>query len=106
MSWLVNSYLWILFVFTQYFIIAYLSIKGSTTQNNKFLYGVYFLGILPSWTLICKYSNDIVLMGYIYDFVLALSWTLGSIIFQDKQFGIYQYVGIALMFIGIMVFKK
>jgi len=91
-------------IFLLSFTIAFLSFKGST--NNNYLYGVYFLGILPTWTLICKYSNDLVLTGFIYDFILALSWSLNSILFQGKSFGINQYIGVGLMFMGIMVFKK
>ena len=64
------------------------------------------MGIAPTWTVICKYSKDIALAGFVYDFAIAIGWILGIIAFLGKSFGIHQYIGILLMASGILVFKK
>lgn len=104
MSNFINSYYWAVIVFAQYFTISYMSFKAS--KNNSLLIYVYLLGILPTWTIICKYAKDIALAGYVFDFVIAAGWTLGVILFNGKNFGLYQYLGIAMMVIGILIFKR
>lgn len=95
-----------LIVFIQYFFISYLSIRASNLKTTSALFLVWLTGTIPTWTIICKYTNNVALAGYIYDFTLAVGWSLGIIIFQGKSFTIYQYVGILLMIAGIMLFKK
>ena len=104
MSWLINSHAWSLFVFAQFFLISYLSFKAQKQELPLIV--VWLTGIFPTWTIICKYSNDLVTAGFIFDFMVVLGWTLGVIVFKGKEFGAYQYLGIILMSIGILVFKK
>jgi len=106
MDFFVNKYLWTPIVFLQYFFISYLSIKASETKSNHFLFAVWITGILPTWTIIASASKNIALHGYVFDFILAAGWSLGIIIFQGKSFGIFQYLGIAAMVAGLMLFKK
>lgn len=106
MNWFINHYLWVVIIFIQYFFISYLSFRASNLKTTSALFLVWLTGTIPTWTIICKYANDIALAGYIYDFTLALGWTTGVIVLQDKSFTIYQYIGILLMIAGIMLFKK
>lgn len=106
MNFIINNYLWTVLVFAQYFTVAYLSFRAQQQQTFNSLLAVYLVGILPTWTIITKYSKDIALMGFVFDFMIALGWSLGVVMFQGKQFGFNQYLGILLMFTGIMVFKK
>lgn len=102
---IVSSYAWILIVVAQYSTIAYLSFKANGQNNNLLIY-VYLLGILPTWTILCKYSTNLSLAGYIYDFAIAFSWTIGVVFFQGKSITVYQYIGIIFMVTGIFLFKK
>ena len=106
MDFFVNKYLWAPIVFLQYFAIAYLSIKASETKSNHFLFAVWITGILPTWTIITSASRSIAIHGFIFDFVLAMGWSVGVIVFQGKSFGIFQYLGIAAMVTGLMLFKR
>jgi hypothetical protein len=104
MKFIIDSYLWTLIVFAQYFLISYLSFRISK-QEIPFYY-VWLVGIIPSWTILCRYANDIVITGFIFDFLAVFGWTAGVIIFKNKELGMYQYIGITLMLLGILIFKK
>lgn len=104
MSWFINSHLWVLIVCAQYFFVCYLSLKASKKEIPLVI--VWSVGVLPSWTIVCKYANDVALSGFVYDFAVAFGWTIGVIVFQNKSFGVYQYAGIAFMFAGLVIFKR
>lgn len=106
MNFLINSYLWAPLIFLQYFLIAYLSFKASKEQTFKSLFLIWCVGIIPTWTTICKFSNDLALAGFIFDFLVVSGWGIGTIFFQGKTLGSFQYIGMILMIIGIILFKK
>lgn len=106
MSAFVNSYAWIALVLVQYFIISYLSLRASKEQATYLFVVIWSLGLLPTWTFVVKYSANLILAGFIYDFTLAFGWVLGIIIFQGKDLTAYQYTGMGLMAAGILLFKR
>lgn len=106
MNFIINSYLWVPIVLAQYILIAYLSFKASKEQTFKSLLLIWCIGIIPTWTTICKYSNDLARAGFIFDFLVVSGWGTGVIFFQGKTLGSFQYIGMILMIIGIILFKR
>jgi len=106
MHFIINSYLWVPIVLAQYIFIAYLSFKASKEQTFKSLFFIWCIGIIPTWTVICKYSNNLPLAGFIFDFLIVSGWGVGVIFFQGKTLGLFQYIGMILMIAGIILFKK
>lgn len=106
MSWFINSYLWVVYVFIHFYVISYLSLRANNDDSWKYLIYVYLLSLIPCWTIISRYSNSLPLAGFIYDFTVTLSWAVCVSVFNSKSFSTQHYVGIAIMFTGIMVFKK
>lgn len=104
MKFIIDSYLWTIVVFAQYFLISYLSFKINKQEIPW--YYVWLIGLIPTWTILCKYVNDIVMAGFIFDFLAVFGWTIAVIIFKNKELGMYQYIGIILMLFGILIFKK
>lgn len=103
MSFYINSYLWVIWLFAQYFFISYLSLRQS---SNAALGIIWLLQLIPNWILICKYSNNLALDGFIYDFVVTCGWGVAVIVFNGKSFQWQQFAGIIFMICGIMLFKK
>lgn len=106
MNIFVNYYIWTVTLFAQYILVTYLSLKASREQTNMSLFFVWVFSLIPNWIMICKYSNDLVLAGFIYDFIVTLGWTIGVIIFEGKSFTWSQYAGILFMVAGLLLFKK
>ena len=106
MERLINGYYWTILVFFQFFGVAYLSFRANNNKTTSSLLLLYSVGLIPSWTIMCKYSNNIVLMGYLYDFLLAAGWTTGVIVFQNKSLCLNHYLVIILMVCGLLLFKK
>jgi hypothetical protein len=102
----VNYYGWVAIVLLQYFMISYLSFRAAKEQTTSSLAIVWAMGLFPHWAIICKYSENLALAGFIYDFSVTAGWAIGVVVFQGKGFTIYQYLGIMLMLSGILVFKK
>lgn len=106
MSAYVNYYIWVAIVLLQYVVISYLSFRAAREQTTSSLAIVWLMGLFPHWAIICKYADNLALAGFIYDFAVTAGWAIGVVLFQSKEFTIYQYVGIVLMISGILVFKK
>ena len=106
MAWFINSYLWVLIVFIHFFIVSYLSLKANKEQVWKYSIYAYLLSLLPWWTLISRYSKSLPLSGFIYDFIIGLSWTICIILFDGKSFNTFHYTGLLFILTGILIFKK
>jgi drug/metabolite transporter (DMT)-like permease len=106
MDFIINSYIWVPIVLIQTLVASYLSIKASTSGSNHILMAVWLVGIIPTWTAVTAYSKNIALHGFIFDFVHAVGWSASVVIFQNKSFTIYQYLGMTFMVAGLMLFKK
>ncbi len=106
LQWMVQSNLWILFASLQYLLVSYVAFKASKTQSTSAFILMYCMVLIPTWTTVCKFSRNLVVDGFIFDFILAGSWTVMSVVFENKNFGAAQYAGILLMFSGFILFKR
>jgi drug/metabolite transporter (DMT)-like permease len=64
------------------------------------------MGLAPYWIVVTRFSDNLPLAGFIYDFAVAAGWAIGVLLFKGETFGLWQYVGVALMFAGILAFRR
>jgi choline-glycine betaine transporter len=64
--------------------------------------------MLPPWVLISRFSKNIVLDAMIFDTVLVVTYSLGLLHFTNSwtKFQWNNWLGFALMFLGMFIFKK
>lgn len=86
-------------------------ISHKSSQNPQeikwFYYNWLFLACTPIWSLIAWYSKNLVFDAMLFDVVLCISCTIFAIWFtkNEIQFNNIQWVGIAIVLIGFVVFK-
>lgn len=98
-------------IFVYYFISAYIGCKNNTDSthwlNSKWFWITFIYGALcPLWTIVSKISNNILFDAILYDITVMVSFTIGIIYFTSSKFTIYQYIGIILIIIGLIIFRK
>jgi drug/metabolite transporter (DMT)-like permease len=64
------------------------------------------MGLMPYWIVVARWSTDLALAGFIYDFAVAAGWAIGVLLFKGETLGPWQYLGMALMVLGILCFRK
>jgi len=98
-------FLWIPPFILLNFLASYFSNKLSITHENKWYWLLYLTTVIPSWAVICKYSNNVVFDAILYDLILLVSYS-GFLIFLTKaSLNIYNIFGLVLIFIGVILFK-
>lgn len=102
----VNSYLWVLLILGHYVLVAFLSFRVGETKSNWGTLLLWSMGLMPYWIVVARWSNDLPLAGFIYDFAVAAGWAIGVLLFKGETLGPWQFVGVALMFAGIMAFRR
>lgn len=106
-----NQFLWYLswvpFVTLLYVIQSWLTIQNNN-HGGKWFWIFFLASLFTPWVLISKFSKDIMFDAMIFDAILVLSYTLGLLYFTNSfsKFSYPQWIGIFLILVGMVVFKK
>lgn len=97
--------IWIpIFLFIN-FLGCYFSNQLNITHNNKWAWFLFGTTMIPTWVMVCKYSNNVVFDAILYDLILLVSYS-GFLIFLTKaSLNVYNIFGLLLIFIGVVLFK-
>jgi len=98
---------WVPFITVFYFLQSWLTFKNNT-DSNKWFWIYFSVTLISVWPIISKFSKDVVGDAFIFDIVMVLSYSIGLLYFTNSlsKFGYNQWIGIGLLFIGMILFKK
>ena len=85
---------------------AYFSNKLNLEHDKKWGIYMYMMGLFPLWTIICRYSNNVVFDAILYDSIVIVTYSLSLIILTKINLNWINYVGLIMIFAGIFLFKK
>jgi fucose 4-O-acetylase-like acetyltransferase len=101
------TYWWVPAVVVMYFVYGWL-----TCQNNFYpksihwFYLMWFVGALPLWSWVSRFSKNLVLDNFLYDLFMLIATISSLILFgAAKSFSGVQYIGVVLCLIGILLMK-
>ena len=75
-------------------------------SGDKVFWVAYFLNIIPVWTLLSKYSQNILFDAMIYDLILFLGYSGTLIYLTNHKMTINSYAGLILIIAGMFLFKR
>jgi len=75
-------------------------------SGDKVFWIAYFLNVLPIWTLLSKYSQNILFDAMIYDLILFLVYSGTLIYLTNHKLTIASYAGLTLIIAGMIIFKR
>jgi len=101
MSWF---YIWVPILIGLHAIACKLSIMNQN-GNNKAAIWMWIIGVVPIWIVVSRYSKSILFDAMLYDTLLVIVYTIGIAYFGDKVLTPLNYVGIGLMFAGLVMVK-
>ena len=98
---------WITFTFIYYAIYGVVAHKNNTIGGNFWLVATYLCGALcPLWLIVSKYSKNLVFDGLLYDIVILLSYVAAMFyVGRLESFGPFNYFGVFLLVIGMILVK-
>lgn len=96
-----------IFVYTALVFIGIMGAYGTKLLdkgNNLGAIGVILAGILTSamWVWVSKTQKDLIIINVVWDAVYALAWTVGIYCFIESKVSPTQFVGMILIFAGLM----
>ncbi len=103
-----NPAWWLPIVALDYFVGAWLTYKVSNGGSMIWFWMAWAGGCLPLWTMIARYSKDIVFDGILFDVTMTLVYT-ASILYFTKSFsklGCQQYLSLVFIVGGLVFFKR
>ena len=100
------TYFWVPLILCHYAFVAYLSFRAQELGTWQSYGIIWLMGLAPYWILVTRFSKNLVLDGFVYDFAVASGWAIGVAILKGSGFGQTQWIGIALMFSGILIFRS
>ncbi len=101
MNWF---YLWVPLLIVLHAISCKLSILNQNGSNQAAIW-MWIIGALPIWIAISRYSKSILFDAMLYDTLLVIIYTVGIAYFDHKVLTPMNYVGISLMFAGLLMVK-
>jgi hypothetical protein len=75
----VNSYLWVPLILGHYVLVAWLSFRVGESRSGWSTLLLWSMGLAPYWIVVARFSNDLALAGFIYDFAVAAGWAGGML---------------------------
>jgi len=98
--------MWVPFVLLFYMGYAWLSFKNNTTSTTYIPIAMYFMGLIPLWILVSKYTQRLLFDAFLYDFLLIIStpmtlWYLGVL----ENFHWYNILGVIVVMLGMILVK-
>jgi hypothetical protein len=97
-------YIWVPILIALHIWSTRLSVLNNSGDNAAALW-MWAICALPMWMIISRYSKNILFDAMLYDVLLVIVYTCGIAYFGDKALSILNFIGIALMFIGLMMVK-
>jgi multidrug transporter EmrE-like cation transporter len=101
MNWF---YLWVPILIGLHFAACKLSIMNQA-GNNAAAVWMWIIGALPIWITISRFSRNILFDAMLYDSLLTLTYAVGIAYFGDKILTPMNYVGMCLVFAGVLMVK-
>ncbi len=83
---------------------AWLSYK--TNLNSKFFVAIYLFSLVQVWPFVAKFSKNLLFDAVLYDLILIITYTSVLIYFTKTDLKIINYIGLGLLFLGMLLFKK
>lgn len=83
---------------------AYYSYK--LNQDSQYFIHCYLIALIPIWTIISKFSKNILFDAIVFDLTLMITFSIVLIILTKKNLDWINYIGLALIFVGLGLFKK
>ena len=87
---------------------AYISLKNSQDIGWGWFWVSFLFSIFGGWFIISKFTpaNHMVFVSLLYDVLILIGFQIGLILFgATKGFNIYNWAGVAVIFIGFVLFK-
>lgn len=97
---------WILFVLVISTVSAFLSVKNNV-EGGKWFFFLSLIGFIPTWAIVSRFSNNVVVDAMIYDLILVGTYTIGTLYFTHS-FHKLEYsnlLGGLLILVGLFLFK-
>lgn len=99
---------WVCVTVVLMFFSMYFSTKLNVTKEWKWFFVSWiFSCCTPIWTIIAKYSNDIIFDAALFDITIFVSCVMFLLILNRDLASVkpLEIVGILVMFIGLFLFK-
>jgi len=97
---------WIPLVAIYYWIAGYLSYKNNTVDGKQWMLFLYVFGLVQLWPFVSRVSKNLIFDAMVYDFLIVFVGTVSVMYISGKSFSIYQWVGMLLAIIGIILVQK
>ena len=92
-------------IFLWYCFQAYVS-KISNLKGSSWWMLVWFIGMIPIWALISKYSTNLLIDGIIFDLVLFFAYVITfAVLGAGSAFVVSQWIGLVLIIVGFVLLK-
>ena len=68
---------------------------------------MWFVGAIPLWNFVSRYSKNLLADGFVYDLILLLSY-VGTLIYlgEASKFNVVQWIGLVFCILGITLIKS
>jgi hypothetical protein len=102
-----SYFIWIPTIIILYALQAFLTVKVNQV-GGKWTWIMTAVCMLPPWVLISRYSKNLILDAMIFDAILVIAYSIGLLHFTNSwaKFEWNNWLGFALMILGVFVFKK
>ena len=101
-----SYFIWVPIAIIFQFIGAYFSNRLNISKDNKWLVLQYFWTLLPLWSIVCKYSSNVLFDAVLYDLIILITYSFSLIILTKAPLSVTNYIGLAIIFLGLVLFKK
>lgn len=98
-------WVWIPLVFLLYAAVAFTSKWAQDDPGWKWVAVLYVLNAVGLWPLVAKYSKNLMFDGLLYETIMFLGF-YGVLIIIGTKLTVLQYVGVALVLIGLLMVKS
>lgn len=101
-----SYFIWVPIAIIFQFIGAYFSNKLNLTKDNKWYIVQYCWTLLPLWSTVCRYSTNVLFDAVLYDLIILITYSFSLLILTRVQLSLTNYIGLAMIFAGVALFKK
>ena len=75
-------------------------------HGGKYAIFLYMCGLFPIWTMVSRYSKNLVFDGIFYDIIVTISFALALIFFSGQTFKPINWLGLAIIIFGLILIKR
>jgi len=100
-------FIWIPVIILTSVLSSYFSTKINNDAGTRWFIASWCLGLLPIWTVISKFSNNLVLDGMMFDILIFVSYAVALSIFTKTHtfFMFLQWCGFGLAIVGFFIMQ-